>query len=72
MSGRGGIGRGQPRPGPPRPPMPQLAASIGYDRGRSISQRLKELSISERRADVSRNCNVISKFRTVTGPSPAI
>ena len=34
MSGRGGIGRGQPRPGPPRPPMPQLAASMrGRGRG---------------------------------------
>jgi len=36
MSGRGGIGRGQPRPGPPRPPMPQLAASM---RGRGRATR---------------------------------
>ena len=28
MSGRGGIGRGHPRPGPPTPPMPQLATSM--------------------------------------------
>ena len=33
MSGRGGIGRGHPRPGPPRPPMPKLAASMGGRRG---------------------------------------
>ena len=59
MSGRGGIGKGHPRPEPPRPPMPQLAASIGYGRGRSISQRVKELSVSGRRADVSRNCIIV-------------